>query len=380
MGSEDQRSAAAVTLGLYAGAHLAVDATCGVVLWKAVHDGLISTSTAWSAFVVYNLLAFAVQPLVGLAVDRLKMPRAAALTGAVITALAVPLAMLDGGFAAAVVAAGLGNAVFHVGGGVTAAAVAPGRATPLGLFVAPGAAGVAAGIAVGRAGGPAWPFVVAMLALTLAPLALSGPSDVAVAQTGVRRRAWSTAVSRVGARRRRCRRAGGAADPLRRRGALLSRLRAGLSVEGGHRSARRADRGGRRRQGGRRRDRRPVRLACGRRRRAARLVAAARPRDRVGGGRHRRHVHLQLHHAGDAGRRHRRPAAASGVRVRPHVPGALHRLRPPGLRLERSGIGGRGPRAGGRRGRRALARPGWTSPGEATRPRRRTAGRHEPGV
>jgi hypothetical protein len=45
------------TLGLYATTHAAVDAVCAIVLWRAVHAGLIAAGAAFTAFLVYNLLA-----------------------------------------------------------------------------------------------------------------------------------------------------------------------------------------------------------------------------------------------------------------------------------------------------------------------------------
>lgn len=151
----------------YALAHAAVDACCAVMLWSAYQDGRLTAGSAWSAFLFYNLLAFAMQPLAGLAADRLCIGRGAAVTGALLTAAALPLALLPGVIGAAVVVAGLGNAVFHVGGGIVSLRAAPGWAAPVGVFVAPGAAGLAAGILAGKAGAPAWPFAAALLALTV---------------------------------------------------------------------------------------------------------------------------------------------------------------------------------------------------------------------
>jgi MFS transporter, FSR family, fosmidomycin resistance protein len=162
-----RRAAAAWgVIGSYAFAHAAVDACCAVMLWSAYRDGRLTAGFAWSAFLFYNLLAFAVQPLVGLAADRLRSGRGAAVAGALLTVAAMPLALPAGGIGAAVVVAGLGNAVFHVGGGIVSLRAAPGRATPVGVFVAPGAAGLAAGILAGKAGVPGWPFAAALLALT----------------------------------------------------------------------------------------------------------------------------------------------------------------------------------------------------------------------
>ena len=148
-------------LALAAAQHAAVDAACGVLLWGAVRNGRLGAASAWAAFLIYNLLAFAVQPLLGLAVDRGSWARASAVTGAALTAAGLMAAVWPGALTPAIVAAGLGNALFHVGGGILSLRLEPGRATAPGLFVAPGAAGVTAGILAGRAGTPAWPFVAA---------------------------------------------------------------------------------------------------------------------------------------------------------------------------------------------------------------------------
>jgi FSR family fosmidomycin resistance protein-like MFS transporter len=163
------------TLALYAAAHGAVDAACVGTLWSVYHAGALSSHAAWSAFFLYNLLAFAVQPLIGLGADHFRVARPLAAGGASVVAVAVGLAWIPGTVFAAVAVLGLGNAVFHVGGGVISLKAAPGRATPLGVFVAPGAAGVVAGTLVGRAGGPVWMFALALVPLAAGVLALPVP-------------------------------------------------------------------------------------------------------------------------------------------------------------------------------------------------------------
>jgi FSR family fosmidomycin resistance protein-like MFS transporter len=171
-----QRKSAWGVVGTYAATHALVDAACAVLLWTAYGDGRLSASAAWSAFFAYNLLAFAVQPLIGLALDGLRLGRGAAAGGALLTAAALPVALVPGAIWAAVVIAGLGNAVFHVGGGVVSLRAAPGRAAPVGVFVAPGAAGLAIGILAGRAGAPAWPWVATLAALAVAVALLPTPT------------------------------------------------------------------------------------------------------------------------------------------------------------------------------------------------------------
>jgi MFS transporter, FSR family, fosmidomycin resistance protein len=169
------RVRASGTLVLYAVAHGAVDAACVGTLWSAYHGGSLSSRAAWSAFFLYNLLAFAVQPLVGLGADRLGGARSVATAGALATAAAVAVAALPHAIFVAIGIMGLGNAVFHVGGGILSLKAAPDRATPVGVFVAPGAVGVLAGTLVGRAGGPVWLFALALLPLAVGVLALPAP-------------------------------------------------------------------------------------------------------------------------------------------------------------------------------------------------------------
>jgi hypothetical protein len=73
-----ERKSAWGVLGTYAVTHAVVDAACAVILWTAYEDGRLSASAAWSAFILYNLLAFALQALIGLAADGLRLGRAAA--------------------------------------------------------------------------------------------------------------------------------------------------------------------------------------------------------------------------------------------------------------------------------------------------------------
>jgi FSR family fosmidomycin resistance protein-like MFS transporter len=111
---------------------------------------------------IYNVLAFGTQPLFGRLTDLLKTPRWSAAIGCIVTAASIfglrfsPMA--------AVLLAGVGNALFHVGGGTISLNLTPQRATAPGLFVAPGALGLAAGIAIGKAGlFVPWPFVSLLL-------------------------------------------------------------------------------------------------------------------------------------------------------------------------------------------------------------------------
>lgn len=158
-GAQTATTRGATWLGV---AHFAVDAACvTAVLRASPPDDMIGVA-AWAFVLGYDLLAFAGQVPVGWLVDRLHARREAALAGLLLAAAALSLG--PGGGRATMLTAGVGNALFHVGAGAMVLAGSRGRATPLGLFVAPGALGLGLGIRLGRkmVEVPAWPLLVAV--------------------------------------------------------------------------------------------------------------------------------------------------------------------------------------------------------------------------
>ena len=117
--------------GVYAAVHFLVDGLCA---WAML--GRLGGS--YGGLLVYNFCAFALQLPLGAVLDRLggrKMPLCFAWWGCALTVLGAWLhpAVL-----------GLGNALFHVGGGVDVIRDG-GKCEKLGIFVAPGAMGLFAG-------------------------------------------------------------------------------------------------------------------------------------------------------------------------------------------------------------------------------------------
>lgn len=148
----------AVLLGLV---HATVDAATVTAVYRAGGFApAVSVAIAW--VVAYDVVAFGLQPALGWLQDRRFSPRigmALGLVGAaaaVVTASAVP--EVRGALACVVLLAALGNAMFHLGAGATILGETLERATPVGLLVAPGAAGLAVGVWFGRnpAAGPTW--------------------------------------------------------------------------------------------------------------------------------------------------------------------------------------------------------------------------------
>jgi FSR family fosmidomycin resistance protein-like MFS transporter len=110
------------------------------------------------------VIAFALQPIGGLVADRFLKPRYCALLGIACTAAAF-FSLLHHPWIT-VVCAGVGNALYHVGGGIAALTVKNGHAAPSGYFVAPGAIGLAVGALIGSRGVPELWFFTVLLAVS----------------------------------------------------------------------------------------------------------------------------------------------------------------------------------------------------------------------
>lgn len=144
--------------------HFLVDFACAFLLFRTLRG-----NAAWTELlIVYNFCAFAVQMPLGLLADRWDKDGQVATAGALLAALAYGFSGLPW---LAAVTAGLGNAAFHVGGGLETLSLSENRAGPLGLFVSPGAVGLFLGTLLGKGSAfPLWP--VPLLLLCTAALLL----------------------------------------------------------------------------------------------------------------------------------------------------------------------------------------------------------------
>jgi FSR family fosmidomycin resistance protein-like MFS transporter len=150
-------------------AHFLVDTVSVAAVLRASPPGNSTVASALAFVLGYDLLAFAGQAPLGWLVDRFAVRRGAALVGVALCALALwpgPESRY-----AVVALAGIGNALFHVGAGAMVLAGSRGRATPAGIFVAPGALGLGLGILLGRKllAVPLWPlgFGIAVTAILI---------------------------------------------------------------------------------------------------------------------------------------------------------------------------------------------------------------------
>lgn len=122
--------------------HLLVDFSCALLLFTRFRS-----SGNWVQLLLYyNFFAFAVQMPLGILADRFAHGSRFAALGCLLVAIALPI---RSGIAAAIVA-GLGNALFHIGGGYEILSGCPRSAGPLGLFVSPGAFGIYFGTLLGK--------------------------------------------------------------------------------------------------------------------------------------------------------------------------------------------------------------------------------------
>lgn len=143
--------------GVYALCHLAVDLGCAYAYFAGCSQGSLG-------FLLYNFCAFALQMPLGLLADQTGAGRKFALLGCLLVA---GMCLLPSFGLLGCLLLGLGNGLFHVGGGLEVLRYAQDRAGPLGLFVSPGALGLSLGAGAGKAGCGPWAPVGLLLASAL---------------------------------------------------------------------------------------------------------------------------------------------------------------------------------------------------------------------
>lgn len=162
------------------GIHALVDMASGFIVFRDVGSGMFDGQSVLWLVVLYNTLAFGGQAIAGFLSDFVQAYRGMAVAGAALVGLALVVAPFSP--AVAIVLVGIGNAMFHVGAGAFVLAGSGQRTTESGVFVGPGAVGLAVGIMAGGHGVPIR-YVVAAL------LFLSAPALFHLARPLVRRKA-----------------------------------------------------------------------------------------------------------------------------------------------------------------------------------------------
>jgi len=125
-------------ISAYAFAHFAMDAACSFLLIGVLDLG----GHIVISLVIYNACAFVLQAPFGYLIDKTLNPKMAAILG--LTLAAVSFVFWNNVLVALLVA-GTGNALFHVGGGSLTLSIKNKTETMIGIFVAPGGIGLAFG-------------------------------------------------------------------------------------------------------------------------------------------------------------------------------------------------------------------------------------------
>jgi MFS transporter, FSR family, fosmidomycin resistance protein len=137
---------------VYGISHAVVDCSCAAAVFSLVQTASASNRDLYALILLYNMLAFGGQPLVGRISDYVRTPRLVAVAGCLLVAGAWPVMQFGALPIVTILLAGVGNALFHVGGGTVSLNLTPGRAAAPGIFVAPGALGLFIGGLAAKAG------------------------------------------------------------------------------------------------------------------------------------------------------------------------------------------------------------------------------------
>lgn len=133
------------TLAAYTFAHFCVDFCCIYLCFWLFAPQVARSAWVSVGFLTYNVLAFGLQPIFGFLSDKAPtFPTAPVGCALVLAALFLPFYPWP-----ALVLAAVGNALFHVGGGIDSLAGSCGKMARSGVFVSSGALGVPLGAMAG---------------------------------------------------------------------------------------------------------------------------------------------------------------------------------------------------------------------------------------
>jgi len=141
---------------VYSLVHFLVDFACAFFMFHSI----AGTPYGYTCVLLYNFCAFAMQMPLGAIADKLNRNALVAAAGCILVGLAYALAAVP---IAAVIVIGIGNAMFHIGGGIDVLNISEKKLNALGIFVSPGAFGIYFGTILGTGSG----FPVAVMPIAL---------------------------------------------------------------------------------------------------------------------------------------------------------------------------------------------------------------------
>jgi len=134
------------SLMAYTFSHFSVDFACFFMLFHGFKNSIGSLDLVAIGFLIYNVIAFGLQPIVGfICDDNPKIPIG------IIGCCIVMVGLTTFSFPwASLVLCAVGNACFHIGGGIDSLKYANGKMFRSGVFVSTGAVGVVLGTLIGQ--------------------------------------------------------------------------------------------------------------------------------------------------------------------------------------------------------------------------------------
>ena len=124
---------------IYSTIHFIVDLACAILVTNFISQKIGGNISFFIGIIAYNFFAFAMQLPVGIIADKVNKNAICSAIGCLLVAIAFGLSNF--GIVACTIA-GIGNAMFHVGGGIDVLNISDKKATLSGIFVSTGAMGI----------------------------------------------------------------------------------------------------------------------------------------------------------------------------------------------------------------------------------------------
>ena len=147
----------------YSTIHFIVDLACAILVTNFISQKINGNISLFIGIIVYNFFAFALQLPIGIIADKVNKNAICSSIGCLLVAIAFGFS--DFGIVACAIA-GIGNAMFHVGGGIDVLKISNKKATLSGIFVSTGAMGIFLGGKSGSIGFNKYYIIVIALILS----------------------------------------------------------------------------------------------------------------------------------------------------------------------------------------------------------------------
>lgn len=126
-------------VGIYSIIHFVVDLSCAILVSNLVTQKMGTGINLFIAILIYNFFAFAMQLPIGVIADKINKNAICSAIGCLVVAIAFVFSSF--GIISCIIA-GIGNAMFHIGGGIDVLNISNKKATLSGIFVSTGAMGI----------------------------------------------------------------------------------------------------------------------------------------------------------------------------------------------------------------------------------------------